>query len=100
MFSLSNTHSDSPAHSPYGAALKALGFEMTLRGETVTASAAYDSLVTAINNVYDDIIVGTGYHGYEDLSGSGSIDATNHPMEHWMFDNRFRVIDGPWYASK
>ena len=82
--------------SPYGSALKALGFEMMLRGERKTAAEVYDALATSIDNVYHDIIHGTGYQGYGDSSGSGNIDEIAHPMEYWLFSNNFRVMDGPW----
>lgn len=58
---------------------------MSLRGTMTTASAAYDDLIDSINNVYDDIV-----------QGGGEIDKDAHPMEHGLFDNPKKVIDGPW----
>lgn len=67
--------------------MKDQGFSMQMRGQLTTAAAAYDSLVAAINNVYNDVV------------NSGSIDPVLHPMEHELFDNAFKVIDGPWYVG-
>ena len=58
---------------------------MSLRGETVSAKHLYDALVGAINNVYNDVINGDGY-----------IDADAHPDEYELFNNPFKVVDGPW----
>jgi hypothetical protein len=65
--------------------LKDFGFEMNLRGEMTTAAAAYDALVASINNVYDDVV-----------NGPGVIDPAAHAMEFDLYDNLFRVVDGPW----
>lgn len=58
---------------------------MSLRGETVSANELYDALVDSINNVYNDVINGDGY-----------IDRDAHPNEYTLFDNPFKVVDGPW----
>jgi len=71
--------------SPYGAVLKDLNYTMSLRGETVTAEQLYEALVRAINNVYTDVIHGSGY-----------IDEGIHPDEYELFDNPFKAVDGPW----
>lgn len=55
-----------------------------LRGKMTKASDVYDALVDAINNVYADVV-----------EGSGSIDGVTHPMEFFLFDNKFKVIEGP-----
>eukprot|EP00977_Amphora_coffeiformis_P029102 scaffold38788_cov221-Amphora_coffeaeformis.AAC.2 len=72
---------------PYGAVLRDIGFAMSLRGETVSAKQLYDALVGAINNVYSDVINGNGY-----------IDADAHPDEYELFNNPFKVVDGPCYV--
>ena len=56
-----------------------------LRGQNVTAEQAYDALVASMNAVYEDVVHGTG-----------EIDEEAHPTEHALFDNPFKVIDGPW----
>ena len=60
---------------------------MMLRGKLTTAAELYDNLVTALNNVYSDVVYRNGF-----------IDPERHPMEHKLFDNPLRVIDGPWYV--
>eukprot|EP00581_Thalassiosira_minuscula_P019780 CAMPEP_0183733064 /NCGR_PEP_ID=MMETSP0737-20130205/40061_1 /TAXON_ID=385413 /ORGANISM="Thalassiosira miniscula, Strain CCMP1093" /LENGTH=655 /DNA_ID=CAMNT_0025966237 /DNA_START=81 /DNA_END=2048 /DNA_ORIENTATION=- len=47
----------------------------------------YDNLIKAINNVYQDVIYGNGH-----------IDKDEHPEEYHLFNNPFRVVDGPCYA--
>jgi hypothetical protein len=59
---------------------------MTLRGIEVTAAQVYDALITSIENVYNDVILG------------GTIDQVKHPEEYKLFHNPFRVVDGPCYA--
>ena len=71
--------------SPYGKVLKDLGYSMTLRGQTTTAAHLYDSLIASINVVYDDVV-----------NWKGRINRRSHPTEHHLFDNPFKVIDGPW----
>jgi hypothetical protein len=66
--------------------LKEIGFEMTLRGQRTTASDLYDSLLDSINVVFEDVV-----HG-----GEGQIDPVAHPVEYALYDNRFKVVDGPW----
>jgi hypothetical protein len=61
-------------------------YSMTLRGESVRSSDAYNSLKQAIINVYDDVVL------------EGFINGTRHPMEYSLFNNPFRAIDGPCYA--
>ena len=61
-------------------------YSMTLRSKIVRASDVYDTLKQAIVNVYDDVVA------------EGFINATRHPLEHSLFNNPFRVIDGPCYA--
>lgn len=65
--------------------MKELNYQMTLRGETKTAAELNDSLITSIDNVFDDVI-----------NGDGTINSSLHPEEHYIFDNKFKVIDGPW----
>ena len=71
--------------SPYGAVLKDLDFNMTLRGETTSAAQLYDALTDSINAVYGDVVHGKGY-----------INPKIHPMEYDLFHNHFEVVDGPW----
>ena len=78
-------HSPTFACSPYGAVLKELGYEMELRGQTVSAEQLYHHLVESINKVYNDVV-----------NGEGFIDQAKHPEEFELFDNPFRVVDGPW----
>lgn len=59
---------------------------MTLRGQRTTASDLYDSLLDSINVVFEDVV-----HG-----GEGQIDPVAHPVEYALYDNRFKVVDGPW----
>ena len=61
---------------------------MQLRGENVTAATLHDALLQSINAVYDDVI-----------NGDGLIDPDQHPTEFELFDNPFRVVDGPWYVK-
>lgn len=58
---------------------------MRLRGVKTSATSVYDALIESINNVYDDVINGTGF-----------IDYDKHPEEHRLYSNPFRVTDGPW----
>ena len=74
---------------PYGAILKEKNFQMMLRGQMTTAAQVHDNLLQALNNVYSDVV-------YK----SGSIDPVAHPMEHTLFNNPFRIIDGPWYVEE
>ena len=55
--------------------------------ETKTAAEVYDGLIASINNVYSDVVLGNGF-----------INKANHHKEHSLFDNPFKVIDGPCYA--
>lgn len=73
------------SYSPYGAALAELGYEMQLRGQLVSAAELHYALVNSINNVYDDVVHGAGF-----------IDADKHPEDFELYDNPFKVIDGPW----
>lgn len=78
--------------SPYGKYLKSIGYGSNLYRagsgpEWVNASDAYDALIASINAVYEDVIY-----------GNGMINANKHPTEHHLFDNPFRVVDGPCYA--
>jgi hypothetical protein len=61
-------------------------YSMPLRGEIAHASAVYHALKQAIVNVYDDVVQ------------EGYINAKSHPVEYSLFNNPFRVIDGPCYA--
>jgi len=70
---------------PYGKILKEKGYKMNLRGEETTAAAVYDALIHSINNVYADVI-----------NGSGFIDPSTHPVEYQLFNNPFGAVDGPW----
>jgi len=74
---------------PYAKYLKDMNYTLTDENGTVwkTAEQAYDDLITSINNVYEDVI----YNG-------GSISSDTHPVEHHLFDNPHRVVDGPCYA--
>ena len=60
---------------------------MTLRGVETTAAQVYDALLASIENVYNDVVFGSGF-----------IDSNTHPEEHKLYDNPFRVVDGPCYA--
>ena len=75
-------------HRAYGEKLRDMGYSMMLRGKMTTARELYDNLVTALNNVYSDVVYRNGF-----------IDPERHPMEHKLFDNPLRVIDGPWYVD-
>lgn len=57
---------------------------MTLQGQTRTAAELYDNLIASIENVYNDVLA------------TGAIDSSTHPDEFYLFDNHFKVIDGPW----
>lgn len=70
---------------PYGKILKELGYTMNLRGVEMSAAVVYDALIQSINNVYDDVI-----------NGSGFINPIKHQPEYQLFNNPFKVIDGPW----
>jgi len=75
---------------PYGKALRDMGykrFRMMIRGKMTTAEEVYNNLVTAVNNVYSDVIL-----------GNGIIDKVAHPDEYELFHNPFLSIDGPCYA--
>ena len=52
-------------HSPYGKVLKELGFSMTLRGVETTAAQVYDALLASIENVYNDVVFGSGFHRFK-----------------------------------
>jgi hypothetical protein len=71
---------------PYLKALRDIDYSITLRGETTTAAVLYESLIQSINNVYMDIV------------NEGFINKDLHPVEYELFDNPFRVVDGPCYA--
>jgi len=68
--------------------LAELGFEMELRGETVTAQHAYNNLNAAINTVYEDVVNGN----------EGKINKIDHPAEYELFHNKHGVVDGPRYV--
>jgi hypothetical protein len=72
---------------PYVKVLADLDYKMPIRGEITSASVIYEELMESIRNVYDDVINGGGY-----------ISKENHPVEHALFDNPLRVVDGPAYA--
>lgn len=76
---------------PYGKVLKDKGFKMNLRGEEITAEQVYDDLITAINNVYYDVVAHPSIN-------NGKIDPETHRMEYNLFRNHFHTIDGPCYA--
>lgn len=71
---------------PYGKKLAELGYGMDIKGEWTSAEELYANLVTSIDNVWDDVIT----HGF--------IDQANHPDEYNLFNNEFKVVDGPCYA--
>ena len=52
-----------------------------------SAADAYDKLITSINNVYEDVVL-----------GNGQIDEKKHPEEFHLFNNPFNVVDGPCYV--
>ena len=58
---------------------------MELRGRKVKAGRLYRSLVKSINKVYDDVV-----------NGEGFIDPVKHKREWELYDNPFKVVDGPW----
>ena len=74
---------------PYAKYLKYINYSLKDENGTIwkTAEQAYDHLIASINNVYEDVI----YNG-------GTIDSVTHPIEHHLFDNPHRVVDGPCYA--
>ena len=74
---------------PYGKYLKDMNYSLKDSSGAVwkTAEQAYDDLIVSINNVYEDVI----YNG-------GTINSDTHPVEHHLFDNPHRVVDGPCYA--
>ena len=47
----------------------------------------YSDVITTINNVYQDVIYGNGF-----------INEKSHPVEHHVFNNPFKVVDGPCYV--
>ena len=55
--------------------------------EPRSAADIYADLISSINNVYEDVVL-----------GAGRISETAHPDEHHLFGNPFRAIDGPCYA--
>lgn len=72
---------------PYVKILADLNYKMPIRGVLTPASVIYEQLMESIRNVYDDVIYGGGY-----------ISKEKHPVEHSLFDNPMRVVDGPAYA--
>jgi len=80
---------------PYGKILKNLRpkYKVDLydptsgRVETKRAGDIYDKLIASIENVYNDVVLGNGH-----------IDPISHPEEHHLFDNPFKVVDGPCYV--
>lgn len=52
--------------------------------EWKSAAEVYDKLISSINNVYEDVVL-----------GSGHIDQSKHPEEHHLYNNPFNVVDGP-----
>jgi hypothetical protein len=72
---------------PYVKILADLDYKMPIRGVLTSASVIYEELMESIRNVYDDVIEGGGY-----------ISKEKHPLEHSLFDNPMRVVDGPAYA--
>lgn len=62
---------------------------MKLRGEMTKARDAYKNLIAAVNNVYNDVV-----HTPEKR-----INKETHPDEYDLFDNQFRVVDGPRYVA-
>jgi hypothetical protein len=75
----------------YGKALKDAGYTMQLRGVETSASELYDKLINSINKVYYDVVTNAAATG-------GMIDPVNSPEEYYLFDNPFRVVDGPCYT--
>lgn len=75
----------------YGKVLKDAGYTMQLRGVETSASELYDKLISSINKVYYDVVTNAAATG-------GMIDPINSPEEHYLFDNPFRVVDGPCYT--
>ncbi|KAG7349085.1 hypothetical protein IV203_011682 [Nitzschia inconspicua] len=71
---------------PYVKKLMENRYSMIIRGEEVWAAKVYDDLITAIRNVFDDVVA------------NGFIDASAHPEEFRLFDNPKRVVDGPCYG--
>ena len=59
---------------------------MPLRGVSTNSSAVYDFLVTAIGNVYRDVMT------------RGFINPVTHPGEYALFHNPHHVVDGPCYV--
>ncbi|KAL7531749.1 hypothetical protein ACHAXR_004213 [Thalassiosira sp. AJA248-18] len=78
---------------PYGKYLKSQGYEMELydsqtkKTKTKSAADIYDNLITAIKNVYQDVVL-----------DNGQIRENNHREEYGLFHNPFNVVDGPCYA--
>ncbi|KAG7337206.1 hypothetical protein IV203_013850 [Nitzschia inconspicua] len=71
---------------PYVKKLMENRYSMIIRGEEVWAAKVYNDLITAIRNVFDDVVA------------NGFIDASAHPEEYRLFDNPKRVVDGPCYG--
>ena len=69
-----------------------MGYSATLKGKTVTAAEAYDSLIDSINNVYSDVVINNNNNA------GGIINKDLHPIEYELFNNDFHVVDGPCYA--
>ena len=71
---------------PYLKKLTESNYSMHLRGASTDANTLYNSLLTTIHNVFKDV------------ASNGSINPTTHQVEHQLFDNPKRVVDGPCYA--
>jgi len=73
---------------PYLKKLKELDppYEMQLGGVQMSSVDVYDALCTSIANVYHDVML------------TGFIDEKRHPMEHKLFHNPNKSVDGPCYA--
>ena len=69
---------------PYLAELLQIDYEMSIKGQSVTAAEAYESLTTMLEAVYSDVtttgFIQEGTEGYD------------------LFNNIHRAIDGPCYA--
>lgn len=72
---------------PYVKVLKDRDYKMPILGVETSAAEVYDNLTASISNVYHDVI-----------NGGGFISKDDHPLEHSLFDNPLRLIEGPAYA--
>lgn len=76
---------------PYAKKLAEMGYTMDIAGVKTNAADLYEDLMDSINKVYEDVVIRRRETG-------GFIDPATSPNEHYLFDNPFRVVDGPCYT--